>query len=191
MSSDNKVKKKRGRKPKKKTESVEPKIPKKRGRKPRGGKIVNKGTNLTQPSVPVETNIILHLKCNTNQLEKKKFSMLNNKYNPKISQPDPFSLSSNQKLTTLPFESINNHDNMQNIATFQKPLTSVRTHNNLDSQTEENSIDIKDIWKKLSNLKYQLHFNCLPDKRSSCFWFTCPFDNPEIYIPYKKLNINF
>ena len=188
MSSDNKVKKKRGRKPKKKTESDEPKIPKKRGRKPRGGKIVNKGTNLAQSSVPVETNIILHLKCNTNQLEKKTFSMLNNKYNPKISQPDPFSLSSNQKLTTLPFESINNHDNLQNIATFQKPMSSVTTQNDLQPQTEENSIDIKDIWKKLSNLKYQLHFNCLPDKRSSCFWCTCPFDNPAIYIPSKIRN---
>ena len=188
MSSDNKVKKKRGRKPKKKTESVEPKIPKKRGRKPRGGKIVNKGTNLTQPSIPVETNIILHLKCNTNQLEKKTFSMLNNKYNPKISQPDPFSLSSNQKLNTLPFESISNDDNLQNIATFQKPLPSVITQNDLHSRTEENTIDIKDIWKKLSNLKYQLHFNCLPDKRSSCFWCTCPFDNPAIYIPSKIRN---
>lgn len=188
MSSDNKVKKKRGRKPKKKTESVEPKIPKKRGRKPRGGKIVNKGTNLTQPSIPVETNIILHLKCNTNQLEKKTFSMLNNKYNPKISQPDPFSLSSNQKLNTLPFESISNDDNLQNIATFQKPLPSVTTQNDLHSRTDENTIDIKDIWKKLSNLKYQLHFNCLPDKRSSCFWCTCPFDNPAIYIPSKIRN---
>ena len=188
MSSDNKVKKKRGRKPKKKTESVEPKIPKKRGRKPRGGKIVNKGTNLTQPSIPVETNIILHLKCNTNQLEKKTFSMLNNKYNPKISQPDPFSLSSNQKLNTLPFESISNDDNLQNIETFQKPLPSVITQNDLHSRTEENTIDIKDIWKKLSNLKYQLHFNCLPDKRSSCFWCTCPFDNPAIYIPSKIRN---
>ena len=35
-------KKKRGRKPKKKSDSDEVKIPKKRGRKPRGGKIVKK-----------------------------------------------------------------------------------------------------------------------------------------------------
>ena len=195
MSSDNKViKKKRGRKPKKKTDNTEPKIPKKRGRKPRGGKIVNKVADLTQSNVPVETNIILHLKCNTSQLEKKTFSMLNNKYNPKISQPDPFSLSSNQKLNSLTFENFNNDNSSQiNMTSFQKnvkspPLKQIKEPSPQKQDENTCSIDIKDVWKKLSNLKYQLHFNCLPDKRSSCFWCTCAFDNPAIYIPSKIRN---
>lgn len=194
MSLDNKPKKKRGRKPKKKKDVVETKVPKKRGRKPRGGKIVSKSTDINKLHNNVETNIILHLKCNTSQLEKKTFSMLNSKYNPKISQPDPFSLNSNQKLNTLTFENINENEtvsSLNNMNTFQHTnnLHKSKCNNNqIKVINSSNSVDIKEIWKKLSNLKYQLHFNCLPDKRSSCFWCTCPFDNPAIYIPSKIRN---
>ena len=190
MSLDNKPKKKRGRKPKKKKDVVETKVPKKRGRKPRGGKIVSKSTDINKLHNNVETNIILHLKCNTSELEKKTFSMLNSKYNPKISQPDPFSLNSNQKLNTLTFENINeNESSLNTITTFKKDLHKPLSVNNKVKEINCNdNIDIKEIWKKLSNLKYQLHFNCLPDKRSSCFWCTCPFDNPAIYIPSKIRN---
>ena len=192
MSLDNKPKKKRGRKPKKKNDDVETKAPKKRGRKPRGGKIVSKSSDINKPQSNVETNIILHLKCNTSQLEKKTFSMLNSKYNPKISQPDPFSLNSNQKLNTLTFENISGNEtvsSLNNINNFQTKLHKPNPSNNEIKELSCNdSVDIKEIWKKLSNLKYQLHFNCLPDKRSSCFWCTCPFDNPAIYIPSKIRN---
>jgi len=194
MSLDNKPKKKRGRKPKKKNDVVETKVPKKRGRKPRGGKIVSKSTDINKTQNNVETNIILHLKCNTSELEKKTFSMLNSKYNPKISQPDPFSLNSNQKLNTLTFENINENEtvsSLNNMNTFQHTnnLHKPKSNNNqVKVLNSSNSVDIKEIWKKLSNLKYQLHFNCLPDKRSSCFWCTCPFDNPAIYIPSKIRN---
>ena len=192
MSLDNKPKKKRGRKPKKKNDVVETKIPKKRGRKPRGGKIVSKSSDISKPQSNVETNIILHLKCNTSQLEKKTFSMLNSKYNPKISQPDPFSLNSNQKLNTLTFENISGNEtvsNLNNINNFQTNLHKPKPNNKEIKELSCNdNVDIKEIWKKLSNLKYQLHFNCLPDKRSSCFWCTCPFDNPAIYIPSKIRN---
>ena len=190
MTLDNKPKKKRGRKPKKKKDVVETKVPKKRGRKPRGGKIVSKSTDINKLHNNVETNIILHLKCNTSELEKKTFSMLNSKYNPKISQPDPFSLNSNQKLNTLTFENINeNESSLNTITTFKKDLHKPLSVNNKVKEINCNdNIDIKEIWKKLSNLKYQLHFNCLPDKRSSCFWCTCPFDNPAIYIPSKIRN---
>ena len=187
-----KEKKKRGRKPKKKTESTEPKIPKKRGRKPRGGKIVTKSTDINKKLNTVEANIILHLKCNTTELDKKNFSMLNNKYNPKITQPTSFSLNSNQKLNSLTFENINDNDNNMNLnvlSNFQNSITNPIIKNTSSKKetvtTNDDDVDIKDIWKKLSNLKYQLHYNCLPDKRSSCFWCTCPFDNPAIYIPSK------
>ena len=192
MSLDNKPKKKRGRKPKKKNDDVETKVPKKRGRKPRGGKIVSKSSDINKPQNNVETNIILHLKCNTSQLEKKTISMLNSKYNPKISQPDPFSLNSNQKLNTLTFENISGNEtvsSLNNINNFQTKLHKPNPSNNEIKELSCNDgVDIKEIWKKLSNLKYKLHFNCLPDKRSSCFWCTCPFDNPAIYIPSKIRN---
>ena len=58
-------KKKRGRKPKPKTESTEVKIPKKRGRKPLDSNKnieINKNVNLT------EENVILHLPIKTDEI---------------------------------------------------------------------------------------------------------------------------
>jgi len=185
MTSDNEVpkKKKRGRKPKKKTESTEVKVPKKRGRKPRGGKIVKKNTNINFVKTPVETNIILHLKCNTDELQKKNMSMLNNKYTPQISQPDSFSLSSQQKLSALPFETLPQTNAQESQLMFN---TKIAVDNEI--KKEKDDVDIKNIWKKLSNLKYLLRYNSLPDKRSACFWCTCSFDNPAIHIPSKIRN---
>jgi hypothetical protein len=201
-------KKKRGRKPKKKPEGDEVKVPKKRGRKPRGGKIIKKIPDINVSNVPVEANIILHLKCNTSEIHTKHNSMLNSKYNPEISHPDPFSLASNQKFTSLPFENIqqstvhlNKPDNMDinmeigRANTTQPLFKSNNSIYNNDQSSQLNDecdadddINIKAVWKKLSNLKHQLRYNSLPDKRSSCFWCTCGFDNPAIYIPSKIRN---
>jgi len=187
------IKKKRGRKPKKKVETQEEKVPKKRGRKPRGGKIVSKTPDLTNITQDMETNIILHLKCNTKKLDTQCPSLLNNKYNPKISQPDPFSLKANQKLNSLTFENIGTADSSADPVNFTKEAFKTQTVNNSCSNSykethDDDNINIKELWKKLSNLQYQLHYNCLPDKRSSCFWCTCEFDNPTIYIPSKIKN---
>lgn len=205
-------KKKRGRKPKKKPEGDEIKVSKKRGRKPRGGKIVKKTTDIMISNSPVEANIILHLKCNTSEIRKKTSSMLNSKYDPEIRQPDPFSLNSNQKFTSLPFEHIGqsnvnetNHIsmNMSNLKQQPSSNTLFNSTNNYQNQMcnhnvddkdkdkdccSEEDVNIKTVWKKLSNLKHQLRYNSLPDKRSACFWCTCSFDNPAIYIPSKIRN---
>ena len=194
------IKKKRGRKPKKKPETPEEKVPKKRGRKPRGGKIVSKTASLIGVPQELETNIILHLKCNTKQLEKKERSLLNNKYSPKIYQPESFSLKSTQKLNTLTFESIDTMEASESQSTPPHNMTfqhdafkdaNLKTEcKGSCKQSGETSddVNIKEVWKKLSNLQYQLHYNCLPDKRSACFWCTCEFDNPTIYIPSKIKN---
>ena len=65
-----KIKKKRGRKPK----NVEPKDkppPKKRGRKPKGGKIIKKEVK-KNTIVNMKESVILHLKCKTENLQQKK-----------------------------------------------------------------------------------------------------------------------
>ena len=41
----------------------------------------------------------------------------------------------------------------------------------------------KEIINKLKNLQSKLHHNDISDKKCSCFWCTCEFDNPPIYIP--------
>lgn len=51
-----------------KAQEPEVKVPKKRGRKPKGGKIIQKIETHKNVIVP-EPNIILHLKCNINNLE--------------------------------------------------------------------------------------------------------------------------
>ena len=46
----------------------------------------------------------------------------------------------------------------------------------------------KPIWDKLKQLSKNLHFNDVSDKKSNCFWCTCSFDNPPIYIPRQERN---
>jgi hypothetical protein len=43
--------------------------------------------------------------------------------------------------------------------------------------------DIKNIAAKLKELTANLHLNNISYKKSACFWCTCDFDNPPIYIP--------
>jgi hypothetical protein len=52
----------------------------------------------------------------------------------------------------------------------------------------EDGDEQKNIWKKLNDLAVNLHTNNISDKRSACFWCTCDFDNPPIYIPKYELN---
>jgi len=46
----------------------------------------------------------------------------------------------------------------------------------------------KEIFKKLKQLEHNLHINNVNNKRSACFWDTCEFDNPPIYIPKHFIN---
>lgn len=55
------------------------------------------------------------------------------------------------------------------------------TYNN--DQENQKTNEIKDIWRKLKILQHNLHVNNISDKKSACFWCTCDFDNPPIYIP--------
>lgn len=61
-----------------------------------------------------------------------------------------------------------------------------------DVSNDENAVVCKDvtkIWKKLKKLEHNLHINNVNNnKRSSCFWDTCEFDNPPIYIPKHFIN---
>jgi hypothetical protein len=54
------------------------------------------------------------------------------------------------------------------------------------SKNKEN--DIRDIWKKLKVLEHNLHINCTDNKKSACFWDSCEFDNPPVYIPKFFMN---
>jgi len=157
---DEKKPKKRGRKAKKPTADPKPKkIPKKRGRKPKGGKIIKKKELVKKENAKIAIpNIILHLKTSTKDLK-------NAKINDNIFDSYTF-----DKVTQLPYKNLNT------IA------PTCHTHTNNDDDPD----DLKYIWDKLLQLKKSLHQNLLVTKRSACFWCTCPFDNPPIYIPKQK-----
>jgi hypothetical protein len=161
--------KKRGRKPKIRTpEDIANddknivKVHKKRGRKPKGGKIIT-NTLVETPSMNQAINIILHLKCNSSNINQKNcfYSNIN-------------SYTTNK---TLPFSSIANtneyHDN--------KLLS--------NDKYDKECYDAQNIiHKKVRDLSIRLHTNNIANKRSACFWCSHDFDNPPIYIPKNKLN---
>tara|TARA_A100001015_G_scaffold313656_1_gene421379 strand:- start:1852 stop:2874 length:1023 start_codon:yes stop_codon:yes gene_type:complete len=177
--------KKRGRKPKKKTNEPKP-PPKKRGRKPKGGKILKSKKKMNVVTNTEPQNIILQLKCNSKDLFNEKFNVSN--YNPNIENPKAFNLNTNSKLTELKYEEIKSYDNKINLNINEKINNSKNNLNNKNNQknennNDENTLNIKYIWEKINILKKKLKTNNVSDKRSACFWCTYPFDNPPIHIP--------
>tara|TARA_A100001015_G_scaffold251133_1_gene289933 strand:+ start:5612 stop:6406 length:795 start_codon:yes stop_codon:yes gene_type:complete len=86
----------------------------------------------------------------------------------------------------------NDIDNYKNVSSFQPSESN--SNSKLNIYTIENKkeiIDIipdpdcvnKEITNKLKKLQSKLHNNDISDKKSACFWCTCSFDNPPIYIP--------
>jgi len=155
----------------KKTEELP--FPKKRGRKPKGGKIIQQVLSIDN-NKEIKPNVILHLKCSLKDLQSS--SLLGNDI-----QSYNFS-----NLSQLSYDILS--DNIENKKTEQ---FSCCQENNTDEEndyycddvksTKEN--DIRDIWKKLKILEHNLHTNNICDKKSACFWCTCEFDNPPVYIP--------
>lgn len=133
---------------------------KKRGRKPKGGKIINeviepKKNNLVKP------NIILHLKCNKNDIETFKID---------------YSFKPNDT-------SINSGLNISNIKNLDDSIVENYETKKLNDSVPDPYCVNKEIINKLKNLQSKLHHNDISDKKCSCFWCTCEFDNPPIYIP--------
>ena len=154
-----------------KTNVVE-KIPKKRGRKPKGGKILS-NQNISIEKTITKHNIILHLKCNTNDLN----NIFDNDY-------DGFKF--NDQKIELKYDNIYfENNNLSNNIEF---------NNNNDSNEiilDNKFIENKNIDKKLNNLIHNFHINNISDKKTACFWCTYNFSNPPIYIPKNIVNNSY
>lgn len=154
-------------------------IAKKRGRKPKGGKIIQQIVPLNN-NKETKPNVILHLKCSLKDLNS------NNLFGSSL---EGYSFS-NPNLT---FDMINN-ENANFNECINAPAKLSEYDGDLDStdydielnKNKEN--DIRDIWKKLKVLEHNLHINCTDNKKSACFWDTCEFDNPPVYIPKFFMN---
>jgi len=156
-------------------------VAKKRGRKPKGGKIIQQ---IISPNKFTETkpNVILHLKCSLKDL-----SLSSNLTGYDLNS----CVFSNSKVY---HDGINTENVPYTDITEKLPGYEIDNDNNdnntdFDIQTDKNKEnDIKVIWKKLKILQHNLHINNTNNKKSACFWDTCEFDNPPVYIPKHFIN---
>jgi hypothetical protein len=181
-------------------ESIQKPIAKKRGRKPKGGKIVTNKIELDDKK-PEKMNIILHLKCSTKDLQSK-----NDTY-----MIYPFSSGNNDEINIIGNLDVNNinsniekyNDTAVCTSYNNETVTSIYNINNYQSDNDndnENDSDCdydnntnlvqrnKEIHKKIRVLENNLHHNNIPNKRCCCFWDTCEFDNPPIYLIKSIIN---
>jgi hypothetical protein len=148
---------------------------KKRGRKPKGGKIIQQFTS-NIPQKEDKPNVILHLKCSMKDLQ------INTPNNTFI---ESYTFSGSK--SDLNYELIKSENiNSINIVNDK--------NSTLDSDCDDYDEEFvgkdfnKEIYKKLKQLEHNLHINNVNNKRSACFWDTCEFDNPPIYIPKHFIN---
>jgi hypothetical protein len=163
----------------------EPKVAKKRGRKPKGGKIIQQVVN-NEPQKEEKPNVILHLKCSMKDLQTTTQS--NNfieSYNFLGGKGDlNYELIGNENVNVNTTNTY--RDNDKNSTS----ITMLDTCYDCDDYDDESVCkdSTKEIWKKLKQLEHNLHINNVNNKRSACFWDTCEFDNPPIYIPKHFIN---
>jgi hypothetical protein len=161
----------------------EPKVGKKRGRKPKGGKIIQQVIN-NEPQKEEKPNVILHLKCSMKDLQTS--SQGNNfmeSYNFLGGKGDlNYELLGNENVNTM--NSYRDNDKGTTSITMLDTCYDCDDYDD-DSVCKDST---KEIWKKLKQLEHNLHINNVNNKRSACFWDTCEFDNPPIYIPKHFIN---
>lgn len=195
------------------------KIPKKRGRKPKGGKIVSQNNENSDSNIQTIPNIILHLKCKMSDLEQYNSLLLSNQEANPINlniKNHNFFINNNQLNSNNITESENELNEIQGLDTYEQFGKTTKTSelgyliidapNKLPQDEfvyglkntcncEKNNIisnnDMNSIWKKLKDLEVQLHKNDISDKRSACFWDTCEFDTPPVYIPRVQLDNSY
>ncbi len=147
-------------------------VAKKRGRKPKGGKIIQQVVP-TNNNLEPKPNVILHLKCSIKDLQS---NLVNGQDIQSFDIQNQAHLS--YEMINPPAEFLNNVPVCNNVI-----ITTQTKHVEDDSEPDDSNIDTKEVWKKLKALEHNLHINNICDKKSACFWCTCDFDNPPVYIP--------
>jgi hypothetical protein len=153
---------------------------KKRGRKPKGGKIIQQVIPLNN-NKETKPNVILHLKCSLKDLQ------INQSASSSI---ESFNFSAKNDLN---YEIISsNQNNFTNNNSNNNYINTIISNNDNDTDNDmydddyyskNKDNDIREVWKKLKVLEHNLHINNISNKKSACFWCTCEFDNPPVYIP--------
>ena len=165
---------------------------KKRGRKPKGGKIIQQ---IIPNEIPAndKPNVILHLKCsmkdlqntsNSNNIESYTFNTKNLCYDVIGSENiNSINTYNNINKTSLNNNSLNNNS-INNTNNYYNKYEDDEDDEDYEPTKDAN----KETWRKLKQLEHNLHVNNVNNKKSACFWDSCDFDNPPIYIPKHFIN---
>ena len=169
----------------------------KKGRKPKGGKIIIKQNDNIEKFNKL-TNIILHLKCSSSDLDAYNIDYSNFlkcplQYDPTI--PKDFNSYNHIKNNVYAIYDETKENINDDICTLQDDNFNLPYDNLLITQNEikkvedrDDDIQMNDINNKLKRLKINLYKNSLPDKKPACFWCTYDFDNPSCYIPKYEMD---
>lgn len=165
--------------------STDNKIPKKRGRKPKGGKLIKKIKYDSHDENITKTNIILHLKCSSNEINVEENSITGMSYNPNIENIKPYNefnvnTFNNEYLIKVDNNKVDNNDDKN----FNENINF--DNNNIEKINTD--ISMKIIWSKLKDLQNSFTNKLICDKKSSCFWCTCDFEWSPIHIPKCMIN---
>jgi hypothetical protein len=158
---------------------------KKRGRKPKGGKLIAKDNTVTN-SVPVPTNVILHLKCSLKDIENEGNSIIGDPLNYNSTVPP--TIKAYDHTTDNNFFELNNQSTINENNAYKENTDKVEKKITEIKETSQEDVNIKDINYKLKQLKLSLYKNQMDEKKSACFWCTYDFDNQTCYIPRYENN---
>jgi hypothetical protein len=175
----------------------EEKVVKKRGRKPKGGKIVEVD-KLSINKIP-RPNIILHLNCFSSEID----DLDNIKYDPVINNINNFNINHINSLNYNYIDNNSDNDIKNNCYEINNEIKTeiLKQENiikNIDSNIKKqdikddvnkNDLNNKAISKKLKELYIKLKHKDI-DTKAACFWCTYQFDNDAIYIPKYEVNKN-
>lgn len=179
---------------------------KKRGRKPKGGKLIQNLMN-DNATVGVLPNIILHLKCSATDIQSDAMIVSNDSFKPgdvvSFSAMDPKGSDLNDsyqsQINTIVSGGGGGDNNSKTsgdmlIGTNAYSYLNGNGSDDDDDDDDDGNHSTKDILKKLNHLKTSFHrsdvFQAIgaAPRRSCCFWDTCEFDTPPIYLPKSVSN---
>ena len=145
--------------------------------------LLNKNENMTRPSLPVSNSGGGGGGIN----DIKGFNIM---VNP--------NLGKNEKIRDTETNDLKN-EKIRDIAKYRESdldlsRNNYSNYNNDDDDYDDEDDEVdnktcsKNVWRKLKQLEHNLHINNVNNKKSACFWCTCDFDNPPIYVPKHYIN---
>jgi len=156
----------------------EPVVVKKRGRKPKGGKIILQSDVVVDEPAPVHkmVNIILHLKCFLSDF-------LNDDNYVDASNNTNTSLGYNVIRSYSATAPMQQHEHMNQM--HPREFTQSSSGGCLGECPGGGSNERDSTWTadRLTELQFKLRHSSDIESGSSCFWCTCEFSTPSVYLP--------